>query len=128
MPASLAAAIGALQNWYNSDLGLYNWDDPNLPWWITVADAAKAVAGLLSINMDDFRARYPVAERWWNSANAIAALIDYMSTTGEKTYLSVVDITFSKAQGTYTFIIYASITGTTLIYPGGLRLQMLLRP
>jgi|ERR1022692_213278 predicted alpha-1,6-mannanase (GH76 family) len=109
MPASLAAAIGALQNWYNSDLGLYNWDDPNLPWWITVADAAKAVAGLLSINMDDFRARYPVAERWWNSANAIAALIDYMSTTGDKTYLSVVDNTFSKAQGTYTVIIDSQI-------------------
>jgi predicted alpha-1,6-mannanase (GH76 family) len=35
---------------------------------------------------------------WWNSANAITAVTDYMRASGEKTYLGVLENTFVKAQ------------------------------
>src|SRR5215468_5451448 len=35
---------------------------------------------------------------WWNSANAITAVTDYMRATGDKTYLGVLENTFVKAQ------------------------------
>lgn len=34
---------------------------------------------------------------WWNAANALNAIIDYMQRTGSRTYLSDVSTTFSKA-------------------------------
>jgi len=34
---------------------------------------------------------------WWNSANALDAIIDYMQTTGSRTYMSDVSNTFAKA-------------------------------
>ena len=34
---------------------------------------------------------------WWNSANALDAIIDYMKTTGSRTYMSDVSNTFAKA-------------------------------
>jgi predicted alpha-1,6-mannanase (GH76 family) len=37
---------------------------------------------------------------WWNSANAITAVTDYMRATGEKTYVGVLENTFAKAQVT----------------------------
>src|SRR5215470_10055313 len=35
---------------------------------------------------------------WWNSANAITAIADYMRLAGEKKYVSVLENTFAKAQ------------------------------
>lgn len=35
---------------------------------------------------------------WWNSANAITAITDYMRVSGEKTYVGVLENTFAKAQ------------------------------
>ncbi len=34
---------------------------------------------------------------WWNSANAIGAIIDYMERTGSRTHMSDVSNTFAKA-------------------------------
>jgi predicted alpha-1,6-mannanase (GH76 family) len=34
---------------------------------------------------------------WWNSANALDSIIDYMKTTGSRTYLNDVSTTFTKA-------------------------------
>src|SRR6516162_10811441 len=35
---------------------------------------------------------------WWNSANAITAITDYMRVAGETNYVSVLENTFAKAQ------------------------------
>lgn len=37
---------------------------------------------------------------WWNSANALTALVDYMSLSGDSTHRSVIDRTFLLAPGT----------------------------
>jgi predicted alpha-1,6-mannanase (GH76 family) len=98
MSFDAVAAAKALQSWYNPDLyGLYRWDDPNIPeWFKDLASVAQA------LNFGDFKEQYQETERWWNSANAIGALIDYMAVTGDRTYLNVLDNTFSKAQNAYT--------------------------
>jgi predicted alpha-1,6-mannanase (GH76 family) len=98
-------ALKALQTWYNAGLyGLYHWDDPSIPAWV------GTVGNLIA----DIVERYQETERWWNSANAIGALIDYMATTGDMTYSSVLDNTFTKAQTAFTVVVTSQIN-----LPGG---------
>jgi hypothetical protein len=82
-------AIQALQAWYQSNLGLYHWDDPSVP---------SAVEKLGT----DIVERFQDTERWWNSANATGTLIDYMAITGDTSNLSVITSTFTVAQGTFS--------------------------
>jgi|SRR5271166_2238044 len=108
MPASLkdsaAAAVRALQQWYGAasyaqSTGLYHWDSPDLAKTLggglggAAAAAFANVYGLVD-NAEDM-------DRWWSSANAITALIDYMLLTKDLTYLYVVDYTFNKAQSAW---------------------------
>ncbi len=103
--APLVAA--ALQQWYAADghaarTGLYRYDDPALavrwPDWrsqpaATLASAAVAASGQ--------RRRMQNTARWWNSANAITAVIGYMAATGDRGYLEpAVARTFAAAPGT----------------------------
>ena len=102
--APLAAA--ALQQWYAADAhaarsGLYHYDDPALavrwPDWRsqparTLARAVIAASGQ--------RSRMQNTARWWNSANAITAVIGYLAVTGDRRYLEpVVARTFAAAPG-----------------------------
>jgi hypothetical protein len=106
MPASLkdsaAAAVRALQQWYGADsyassTGLYHWDDPNL-----ANDVGGSVnAGLIQLFGYTDEAQDTL--RWWNSANAITALIDYMLITKDRSYLWVVEQTFERGPQAYTF-------------------------
>ena len=66
-----AAAAESLQNWYDRKTGLW------------------AVPGRGKL-------RGPGDPGWWNSANALYALIDYMSLTGTAGYLDVVENTFDR--------------------------------
>lgn len=44
---------------------------------------------------------------WWNSANALHALIDYMALSGDRTYLDVVENTFAvNAAGNFINLYY----------------------
>ena len=107
MPFDAGPAVKALQTfWYDSGLvGLYHWVDSNVP------EIVKEVSALLP-NVPNLLELYQQTERWWNSANAIGALIDYMWTTGDNTYSSVLDNTFGKAQNAFT------ITSWKLVPPG----------
>src|ERR1700743_1115955 len=67
------AAVASLQDWYVRKTGLW------------------AVPGR-------GRLRGPGGPGWWNSANALYALIDYMSLTGTAGYLDVVENTFDRHQ------------------------------
>ena len=40
--------------------------------------------------------------RWWNNANAITALIDYMLVTNDREYLPAVENTFAKGPNAFT--------------------------
>jgi predicted alpha-1,6-mannanase (GH76 family) len=97
------AAVQALQEWYGADpyaarTGLYHWDD---------VAAATSELNVPSLVIDVIRAIGKLHDvedtlRWWNSANAITALIDYMIITNDTTYLSVVENTFANAPTAYT--------------------------
>jgi hypothetical protein len=100
MPTSLrdsaATAVKVLQEWYGADsfassTGLYSWYDPTLS---SIDRAALDASGYFN-SYQDMRA-------WWHSANAITALIDYMSITKDFTYLSVLNDTFNNAPTGYT--------------------------
>jgi len=41
---------------------------------------------------------------WWNSANALTALVDYMSITGDRAYLPVLASTFNRARRRRGFV------------------------
>jgi predicted alpha-1,6-mannanase (GH76 family) len=81
-------AVQALQAWYHPELGLYHWseDENDIPSIIKDVDHAGFWPGLIE--------RFEDTDRWWCTANATGALIDYMSNTGDRTYLSVLDNTF----------------------------------
>lgn len=105
MPLNLdqaaAAAVRTLQGWYGADsyassTGLYHWDDPNFN-----SDVGGSVNADL-INAYGYHDAYQDTLRWWNSANAITALIDYMLITNTDTYLSVVEKTFVQGQTAFT--------------------------
>jgi predicted alpha-1,6-mannanase (GH76 family) len=92
-------AARALQEWYAADdfarrMGLYSHPDPALDvrWALSgqnLAHAALLVSGQ--------RRRVQDMARWWDSANALTALIDYMAVTGDHSYLPVLENTFARA-------------------------------
>ena len=96
-----SAAVKVLQQWYGADLfasstGLYSFTDPDVaadassdPVWGPLSAAGIAALDLTTVYSDMLC--------WWNSANAITALIDYMLITGDQSYLSVLDKTFNNA-------------------------------
>ena len=115
-PFSIQAqtAVNALQKWYAADpyaaeRGLYHWDDPNI-----AADVGGSVAADL-VNIYGYKDAFQDTMRWWNNANAITALIDYMLVTNDREYVSVVENTFAKAPNAFTVSVngveVAAITG-----------------
>ncbi len=92
----------ALQQWYGADsyassTGLYHWDDPNLASENGVGSAGAAViaaAGYTDAVQDTLL--------WWNDANAITTLIDYMLVTGNRAWLPMVELTFDQGPQAYT--------------------------
>ena len=92
MSFTVAPAVKALQAWYNPGIALYHWDDPNVPQFIK--DLANSVSDIVE--------RFQDTERWWNSANALGALIDYMQATGDMSYAQVLENTFNNAPATFT--------------------------
>jgi predicted alpha-1,6-mannanase (GH76 family) len=116
LPETAAGAVRALQAWYEADAyakstGLYHWDDPDLSVELGGGAAASAIVAL------GYRNAAQDTLRWWNSANAITALIDYMSITGDSTYAWVIDETFTKATQAWQPKVGA-ITGWTLVGAG----------
>jgi predicted alpha-1,6-mannanase (GH76 family) len=111
MPDPKAAAplvVQALQQWYGADpysrdKGLYSYHDPARDAHWTEWGSVSQIAGNLlntAIALAGQRNRIQDTARWWNTANAITAVIGYMSVTGDRTYLgSVVENTFAKAPG-----------------------------
>jgi predicted alpha-1,6-mannanase (GH76 family) len=67
------AAVASLQNWYAGRTGLW------------------AIPGGTPRGPDD--------PGWWNSANALYALTDYMAITGTRGHLDVVDNTYARHAG-----------------------------
>lgn len=100
-------AAGALQQWYAADgyarrTGLYSYQDPALAvQWGNLSRLGRNLrSGALVLAGQ--RDRMQDLSRWWNSANAITALIDYMTLTGDRSYLEpVVANTFARAPGTH---------------------------
>jgi predicted alpha-1,6-mannanase (GH76 family) len=96
-----AAAASALQTWYGADsysssTGLYTWNDPNFN-----SDAGGSAIATI-ITLGGYRSAFQDTLRWWNSANAITALIDYMLVTGDRSYLGVVEATFARGPSAFT--------------------------
>ena len=106
--AAAPLAVRALQQWYGADpysldKGLYSYRDPALDahWaaWGSISQIGRNFVNT-AIALAGQRNRIQDTARWWNSANAITAVIGYMSVTGDRSYLkSVVENTFAKAPG-----------------------------
>ncbi|MGP8000691.1 MAG: glycoside hydrolase family 76 protein [Streptosporangiaceae bacterium] len=100
------AAAAALQQWYGADpyarrAGLYSYRDPALAVrWADLSQAGRNVLNSVLAVLGQ-RDRMQVMSRWWNSANAITALVDYMAVTGDRSYLGPVANTFARAPGTH---------------------------
>ena len=96
----------ALHQWYGADpyarkTGLYSYDDPSLA--VDWKDSSRFGRNLANsaLALTGQRDRAQVMARWWDSANAITAVIDYMAVTGDRSYLGpVVENTFRRAPGT----------------------------
>src|SRR5215831_2967324 len=112
MPDVKAAApqvTSALQRWYGADryarkTGLYSYADPSLAVrredWTNSSRLGRNLANS-ALALSGQRNRMQDLNRWWDSANAITAVIDYMSATGDRSYLGpVVENTFARAPGT----------------------------
>ncbi len=105
--AAAPLAAGALQQWYSADgyarrTGLYSYRDPALA--VHWGNPAQFGRNLLNsaLVLTGQRDRMQDLSRWWNSANAITALVDYMAITGDRSYLEpVVANTFARAPGTH---------------------------
>ena len=54
---------------------------------------------------------------WWNSANALTAVIGYTQWTGDRSYAGVIETTFRAGAGTGARSL--SPTATTTTTPGG---------
>jgi predicted alpha-1,6-mannanase (GH76 family) len=110
-PGAVASrAVQALQQWYGADpysrdKGIYSYHDPALDahWadWSSLSRIGRNFVNT-AIALTGQRNRIQDTTRWWNSANAITAVIGYMSASGDRSYLkSVVENTFTKAPGVH---------------------------
>jgi predicted alpha-1,6-mannanase (GH76 family) len=96
----------ALHRWYGADpyarkTGLYSY--AGLPPAARRGGLSRIAGDLAgdALALFGLRNRAQDLTRWWNSANAITAVIDYMAVTGGRSYLGpVVENTFAKAPGT----------------------------
>ena len=107
---SAAAAVRALQQWYQADsfaksTGLYHYDDQTF-----------SATDKFFLNLGGYLNAAGDMRRWWNSANAITALIDYISITKDYTYIDAVYETFANAQNGYTVSI--SVTTAAAVTTG----------
>ena len=100
----------ALQQWYGADpyarsKGIYSHRDPALDArWADWGGLSKVGRNFVNtaVALTGQRNRIQDTARWWNSANAITAVIGYMSVTGDRSYVeSVVENTFTKAPGVH---------------------------
>ena len=100
-------AARALQQWYGADeyarrTGLYSYQDPALAvQWGNLSQLGRNLLNS-ALALTGQRDRMQDLSRWWNSANAITALTDYMAVSGDRSYLEpVVANTFTRAPGTH---------------------------
>ena len=103
-------AAAALQEWYAADpyarkTGLYSYQDPsaNVSWkdW---SDLSRIRDNMTNGVMTLSGRRYATQAmaHWWNSANALTALIGYMAATGDRSYVQpAVENTFTRAAKAY---------------------------
>jgi predicted alpha-1,6-mannanase (GH76 family) len=105
--AAAPLAAHALQQWYGADgyarrTGLYSYQDPALAvQWGKLSQLGRNLLNSALV-LAGQRDRMQDLSRWWNSANAITALVDYMAVTGDRSYLEpVVANTFTRAPGTH---------------------------
>jgi predicted alpha-1,6-mannanase (GH76 family) len=126
--AAAPLAVRALQQWYGADpyaqdKGLYSYHDParDTHWadWRSFSQISRNVVNT-AIALTGQRNRMQDTARWWNSANAITAVIGFMSVTGDRSYLqSVVENTFAKAPGVRRPVNRVSLTALRRpAYPG----------
>jgi predicted alpha-1,6-mannanase (GH76 family) len=103
-------AVAALQEWYGADpyarkAGLYSCRNAPLPIDRSDRNTVWPTRGNLMDALSTFpfrRHALRAMARWWNSANAITAVIGFMAATGDHSFLRpTVENTFIRAQSAY---------------------------
>jgi predicted alpha-1,6-mannanase (GH76 family) len=123
LSANAAAAVQALQKWYVADpyaasTGLYHYTDPDFANEFSKSTAvSKSIAAV--VKAAGYENAYVDANRWWNSANAITALIDYMEVTQDFSYLPVVERTFATAPNAFTINVGKAAAGGVAGFAAG---------
>jgi predicted alpha-1,6-mannanase (GH76 family) len=104
--AVVPLVVRALQRWYGADryarrVGLYSYTDPGLDvHWENSGSLSQAGrnAANAAIAACGLRHRIEDTARWWNSANAITAVTNYMAVSGDRSYVApVLENTFTRA-------------------------------